>query len=140
MTNYADILKEATGRIVSESADAAALTLKQSWNDGVCQSRLVNASDSFVSVSEVILLEADMPFPADTPIYGEGYNKLSQYKGTVGSMEDITNLSPSFKNLEITITTLHANFLPKNWPLLCDEKYYVESLHDTLCAQVSLVH
>lgn len=29
----------------------------------------------------------DMPFRADTPIYGEGYNKLSQYGGTVRKTE-----------------------------------------------------
>lgn len=35
----------------------------------------------------------DMPFPSDTPFYGEAYSMLSQYKGTIGNPENITKFS-----------------------------------------------
>lgn len=44
---------------------------------------LTNTGSAVQTPGKVVLLEGSMPFGADTPICGEGYNKLSQYGGTV---------------------------------------------------------
>ncbi|NIP98254.1 MAG: hypothetical protein GWO24_34530, partial [Akkermansiaceae bacterium] len=44
-------------------------------------------------VGEVAAFIADMPYPADTPFYGEGYNMLSQYRGSLASGGGIGNLT-----------------------------------------------
>lgn len=35
------------------------------------------------SIKEIVLFDGEHGFPADTPFYGDGYQKLSQYDGTV---------------------------------------------------------
>ena len=44
---------------------------------------LVNKSQSPQRVGDLTLLRAKNPFSPSTPVYGEGYNMLSQYSGTV---------------------------------------------------------
>lgn len=70
-----------------------ALTLERRWDGAACRISLQNTGPAPVCLKEVAVFCADMPFPAATPFYGEGYNMLSQYKGTLESFGDITNLS-----------------------------------------------
>lgn len=41
-------------------------------------------------MKEAVLFSGEHGFPADTPFYGDGYQKLSQYKGTVGRFDSFT--------------------------------------------------
>lgn len=57
------------------------------WNGPDCRLSLTNNSGQTIYPEKIEVLRMDMPFRADTPIYGEGYNKLSQYGGTVRKTE-----------------------------------------------------
>ena len=41
-------------------------------------------------MKEAVLFSGEHGFPSDTPFYGDGYQKLSQYKGTVESFDSFT--------------------------------------------------
>lgn len=63
--------------------------LYSEWNNGVCSLKLHNPSDKTVSLNELEICNMEMPFAADTYCYGEGYNKLCQYEGTVSDLKMI---------------------------------------------------
>lgn len=65
------------------------------WEGRNCRLSLVNMSDRAVRPGKITVLEMDMPFPADTPVYGEGYNKLCQYGGTVGNVKPMSYFGDS---------------------------------------------
>lgn len=49
--------------------------------------QLKNLTDKVLSNSKIPVLEMKMPFAPETPVYGEGYNKLCQYSGTVSELK-----------------------------------------------------
>lgn len=53
----------------------------------------VNEGDKAVRLDEVVCRSGEMSYAAETPIYGEGHTKLSQYEGTVKDVRCITNHS-----------------------------------------------
>ena len=53
------------------------------WNGANCCMSLTNNSGQIICPGKIEVLRMDMPFGGDIPVYGEGYNKLSQYGGTV---------------------------------------------------------
>ena len=59
------------------------LALNYEWSGDVCSLTLSNSSDKVQSVGDITIFEAEMMFSPDTRVYGEGYNMLSQYGGTV---------------------------------------------------------
>lgn len=59
------------------------LRLYANWSGNLCDLTLTNNSDKEQKIGDLTLFSADMIFPSDTKIYGEGYNMLSQYNGTV---------------------------------------------------------
>lgn len=69
------------------------LKINCEWKDNLGELTLTNNSKKNVKVAEIILFVADMPFAPDTKVYGEGFNMLSQYGGTVSSCNPITPYS-----------------------------------------------
>lgn len=73
------------------------LILNCKWNDNTCSVTLKNNSNDDRKIGDITIFTADMMFSPDTEIYGEGYNMLSQYGGTVreakliGSFSDYTH-------------------------------------------------
>lgn len=69
----------------------------KAWKDGVCLSTLVNESSASLQINEVVLFKGAFSVKPDTLFYGEGYNMLSQYSGTLeapnnaGSYNDHTH-------------------------------------------------
>ncbi len=57
------------------------------WKEGVCSLALKNLSGHPVRLEKIPVLEMDMPFGPDTPVYGEAYNMLCQYSGTVKKVD-----------------------------------------------------
>ena len=53
------------------------------WQGNVCALSLVNGTDKDYILEDVSLFTAENPFTPDTKFYGEGYNMLSQYGGTI---------------------------------------------------------
>ena len=54
---------------------------------------LKNNSSVPLPVGDLTVLAAKMPFSKTTPVYGEGYNMLSQYSGTVESVKLFASFS-----------------------------------------------
>ena len=59
------------------------LSLLASWQGNLAKLTLTNEGACERAIGDLTLFNAEMPFAPDTRIYGEGYNMLSQYDGTV---------------------------------------------------------
>lgn len=65
------------------------------WDGEKCCLNLKNNSGSPLYFHKTAVLKMDMPFTPDTPVYGEGYSKLSQYEGTVQAVKETGMFSDS---------------------------------------------
>ena len=72
------------------------------WNGTECRLSLTNSSKQAVYLDKIAVLKMDMPFNADTRVYGEGYNKLSQYEGTVRSVKMIGSFG-DFQHYKLSV-------------------------------------
>jgi len=70
---------------------APPLKLTRRWRGSVCESHLVNQGSRPVKIDEVVLFDLNLPFPASTRLYGEGFQMLSQTGGTLGQPADLGN-------------------------------------------------
>lgn len=66
-----------------DGVPAGGLRLTRDWQGDTCRLAVENKSRVGARVAEVVVFRAPMTFPADTAFYGEGYNMLSQYTGTI---------------------------------------------------------
>ncbi len=78
--------RKSPARVVPETAN---LNVERIWKGDFCQSRLVNRGDSAVRVNEVVLFDIQHDLPADTHLYGESFQMLSQTSGTLGKPVDL---------------------------------------------------
>lgn len=69
------------------------LELNYKWNINTCDFTITNISDKEQKLGDTTLLTAKMPFAPDTAFYGEGYNMLSQYGGTISDFKLIGSFS-----------------------------------------------
>jgi alpha-galactosidase len=67
------------------------IVLDRSWRGPVCRSTITNTSSDSVRIKEIVLFHAPHELPAGTPIYGEGFQMLSQTGGTLGAPVDLGN-------------------------------------------------
>ena len=72
---------------------APELALSAEWRGSVCRLELANTSAVTKTIGEIIVFSAPMPFSAETEVFGEGYNKLAQYGGTVKQIAFIGSFS-----------------------------------------------
>lgn len=82
-----ELLKNSAYKI--KGKNCSGLKLMREWKGEFCKLRLINTTSEEATVQEVVVFDMPMPFPADTPIYGEGYTMLSQYDGTVSNVQNI---------------------------------------------------
>ncbi|GGD79631.1 glycoside hydrolase family 36 protein [Paenibacillus nasutitermitis] len=80
-------------RLSDGNAADGLLNLIRDWQENVCAAKLVSTADEAMSVKEIVLFQGKMPFEPSARIYGEGYNMLSQYGGTVAVPVDIGGYS-----------------------------------------------
>ncbi|MGN0542442.1 MAG: hypothetical protein ACI4JG_03220, partial [Acutalibacteraceae bacterium] len=76
------------------------IVLRNDKNEAVeCDYKIEKIKDGFhmraqtlktMRVKEAVLFSGEHGFSANTPFYGDGYQKLSQYKGTVESFDSFT--------------------------------------------------
>ncbi len=64
-------------------AAAGTVMLEREWVGDTCRSRLVNTSGGPLAVKEVVVFAAPHGFGADTTLYGESFQMLSQTYGTL---------------------------------------------------------
>jgi alpha-galactosidase len=65
------------------------VVLTKEWTKQTCRSRVTNRGTAPVKVKEVVLFDMALGLPADTPIYGESFQMLSQSGGTLGAPKDL---------------------------------------------------
>lgn len=71
-------------RLSDESvAPEREIAIEQVWEGNVLHSRVTNRSDRPLRIKEVVLFCGHTALAANTPFYGEGYQMLSQYEGTL---------------------------------------------------------
>jgi alpha-galactosidase len=84
-------LERAPGRVVAAKGSAAATRVRliRAWEGPRCHARIRNTGRTPVDVAEVVLFELPHGLPAQTALYGEGFQMLSQTGGTVGRPVDL---------------------------------------------------
>jgi len=66
------------------------IELTREWDGDFCRPLLFNHTSEAVRISEIVLFSLPNSFPPETPLYGEGFQMLSQTEGTLGKPADIT--------------------------------------------------
>lgn len=84
------IRKNTGARVVqSDGAETTTLRLETRWRGDACRVRIVNAGPTPVRIREVVLFDLVHGLAGDTPIYGEGFQMLSQTAGTLAKPQDV---------------------------------------------------
>lgn len=76
---------------INGAAAPATVQLTRTWTGGRCRSEIRNTGAAPVAIKEVVLFAVAHAMPAGTPLYGEGFQMLSQTGGTVGTITDLGN-------------------------------------------------
>jgi alpha-galactosidase len=84
-------IRSGTGaRIVGASSnDVSTLKLEQRWRGDICELIVKNTGKAPARVHEIILFDLAHGLSGDTPIYGEGFQMLSQTAGTLAAPSDV---------------------------------------------------
>jgi alpha-galactosidase len=77
--------------VVTGDAAPATVQLVRTWEAGRCRSEIVNKGSGPVALKDVTLFSVTHGLPADTLLYGEGFQMLSQTGGTLGAISDLGN-------------------------------------------------
>lgn len=82
-------IKALQEQIVFSGQQSANVELERAWDNGRCRFWLHNKGTSSAAIKEVILFGGTVDLPGDRKFYGEGYNILSQYGGSIESPQNI---------------------------------------------------
>ncbi|HEV8542055.1 MAG TPA: alpha-galactosidase [Verrucomicrobiae bacterium] len=84
------IQADPNGQVVaSAGVDATKVKLQRRWNGDLCQFSLDNTGAVPVKIHEVILADLEHGLPPTSPVYGEGFQMLSQTAGTLAEPKDV---------------------------------------------------
>src|SRR6185295_15009037 len=72
-------------------ADVSPVKIERRWKGSICFSQITNHGREPVKLNEVVLFDLQLPFPATTKLYAEGFQMLSQTGGTLGQPVDLGN-------------------------------------------------
>ncbi|MCE5279231.1 MAG: alpha-galactosidase [Planctomycetaceae bacterium] len=80
-----EFLKSSPKIVLADGRDGAAAGLRVEgvWQGDLWRGRLINAGGKPQAIKEIVLFGGQLPVPPETAFYGEGYQKLSQYSGTI---------------------------------------------------------
>jgi len=80
-------------RVTTAAGEAApaSIQLTRRWNGAHCRTELANRGSAPIALKEVTLFALSHAIPAATPLYGEGFQMLSQTGGTIGDALDLGN-------------------------------------------------
>jgi len=76
--------------IAMDGADAAGVEVATTWTAEFCRPRLTNRTTRTIGIKEVVLFDLQLEMPAETTLYGEGFQMLSQTGGTLGAPVDLS--------------------------------------------------
>ena len=90
-STFAEALRNAPGRIVPTESTVGPLevTLSRHWEGDFCVPKVTNRGKQAVRIKEVVLYSVRHDLPADTKLYGESFQMLSQTAGTLGKPADL---------------------------------------------------
>ncbi len=74
------------GTIASENE----VLVEKNWDGNLLKTSVLNNSNKALKIKEVVLFSGNMPLRPDTEFYGEGYQMLCQYSGTLSSPQVIS--------------------------------------------------
>ena len=74
-----------------ESPAPETVKLTRTWDGAWCRSQISNQGPRQVALKSVVLFDIAHDLPPATPIYGEGFQMLSQTGGTLGQPIDLGN-------------------------------------------------
>ncbi len=88
---FAEALRSAPSRIVPIEPVSGPLevALARRWNGDFCAPKLTNRGKRAARIKEVVLFSVRHDLPADTELYGESFQMLSQTAGTLGKPSDL---------------------------------------------------
>ncbi len=75
--------------VLKDGSLSADVKIDRKWNGNNCKISITNNNSSTVKIKEVILFSADKLFAGGTPVYGEGFQLLSQTGGTLAQPKNI---------------------------------------------------
>lgn len=116
------VFAENSPEVIPVSGNAEGLELVTTENGAFRSFRIVNHSTVPRRIREAVVLRLPLPCPADSPFYAEGFNMLSQYRGTPEQIEstalsDRDHYKLPVKDGFFTCYNL-IQFFPANAPVL----------------------
>ncbi len=88
---FLQALRQAPFKVVlsnGQQAPAASVAVSRTWHKNLCALSIKNISSSPLAISEVVVFDMLHGLPGTTPVYGEGFQMLSQTGGTLSQPED----------------------------------------------------
>jgi alpha-galactosidase len=83
----------AAWRVVLMDGESGAenIRVNRTWTGPLCRSQVINKGPRAVRLKEIVLFDVPLNLPPDTPLYGEGFQMLTQTGGTLGQPIDLGN-------------------------------------------------
>lgn len=84
-------LHQANSRVIladGTTAPSSAVVIGREWNKELCQLSVKNVSAKPLTIREVVVFNVQHGLAGTTPVYGEGFQMLSQTGGTLDKPED----------------------------------------------------
>src|SRR3954454_8423598 len=75
-------VKNAAGRVIAASGSADFVELSRDWHGDICRATVRSRGREQVAIKEVVLFSVAHSLPAETSLYGESFQMLSQTAGT----------------------------------------------------------
>ncbi len=90
--NFLTDLKKAPYAVILQDGSAVGpkdIAVTRKWNKGLCNLSVQNTSGKPLRIREVVVFDWQHGLSGATPIYGEGFQKLSQTGGTLAHPDDL---------------------------------------------------
>ena len=85
------------------------VSVEKEWIGDLLHPKVINKSGRVVKVKEIVLFSGDMPVDKNTEFYGEGYQMLCQYAGTLSKPEAIGSYGTDSGFFKIPRTVFDAD-------------------------------
>jgi alpha-galactosidase len=88
-----EAFSRASWRVTGAGGTGAPSTIRltRAWEGTRCHLELANKGSEPIALAEAVLFDVGHALPANTPLYGEGFQMLSQTGGTLGAIADLGN-------------------------------------------------
>ncbi|CAG7614024.1 glycoside hydrolase family 36 protein [Paenibacillus allorhizosphaerae] len=120
------------------TASESDVALERTWSNNLLQTTVTNRSDRPLQIKELVLFSGMTSYDQETPFYGEGYQMLTQYGGTLSSPFHIGAYGTDWDFFRLPRTPFHENvWSVYNLLLLSPERQGHQLLAFTSCHRFS---